>query len=56
MLDNAKELRDALVKKGWVPDTDLKYHEERDAPHDDKAFAARAGLMLKFLFPPKAAQ
>ena len=55
MVDNAKELRDALVKKGWALDTDLKYHEERDAPHDDKAFAARAGEMLKFLFPPKAA-
>lgn len=56
MVDNAKELRDALVKKGWALDTDLKYHEERGAEHNDKAFAARAGLMLKFLFPPKAAQ
>jgi predicted alpha/beta superfamily hydrolase len=54
-VDNTKDLRDALVKKGWVLDADLKYHEERGAEHDDKAFGARAGLMLKFLYPPKGA-
>lgn len=52
-VDNVKELRNALVKKGWLLDSDLKYVEERGAEHNDKAFANRAGPMLKFLFPSK---
>lgn len=53
-VDSVKELRDVLVKKGWVIDSDLKYHEARGAAHEEKAFARRADQMLKFLFPPKA--
>jgi predicted alpha/beta superfamily hydrolase len=50
---DVKELRDALVKKGWALDSDLKYHEASGAEHDEKAFARRADQMLKFLFPPR---
>jgi predicted alpha/beta superfamily hydrolase len=52
-VEDVKELRDALVKKGWTLDSDLKYQEARDAEHDEKAFAGRAEPMLRFLFPPK---
>lgn len=53
-VEDVKELRDALVRKGWVLDSDLKYHEARGAEHEEKAFARRADQMLRFLFPPKA--
>lgn len=55
-VEDVKELRDALVRKGWALDSDLSYHEARGAEHDEKAFAHRAGLMLKFLFPPVRAR
>lgn len=47
-----KALRDALIKKGWQIDADLKYFEAKGAEHNDKAFARRAPEMLKFLFAP----
>lgn len=47
-----KALRDALIKKGWQIDSDLKYFEAKGAEHNDKAFARRAPEMLKFLFAP----
>ena len=52
-VDDVKGLRDELVRKGWVVDADLAYHEARGAGHEEKAFARRADLMLKFLFPPR---
>jgi predicted alpha/beta superfamily hydrolase len=48
---DAKDLRDALVKKGWALGTDLNYFEAKGAEHEEKAFALRAAPMLKFLFP-----
>ena len=50
-LGDAKDLRDALVKKGWVLDSDLSYFEAKGAAHEEAAFARRAAPMLKFLFP-----
>jgi predicted alpha/beta superfamily hydrolase len=44
-------LRDALVKKGWKPGTDLSYLEAAGAEHNERAWAERLGLILKFLFP-----
>lgn len=55
-VEDAKALRDALVGKGWALGSDLSYHEARGAEHDEKAFARRAGPMLKFLFPPARAR
>jgi len=46
-----RQLRDALVKKGWVLNGDLNYYEAKGARHEEMAFARRASLFLKFLFP-----
>jgi predicted alpha/beta superfamily hydrolase len=48
---DAAMLRDALVARGWVPDLDLKYLEAEGAGHNELAWAARVGPLLKFLFP-----
>ena len=48
----ARALRDALVSKGWVLDTDLKYLEVSGAQHNETAWAARFDQMLRFLYPP----
>lgn len=48
-------LRDALLKKGWQRDLDLKYLEAKGAEHNETAFARRAPEMLKFLFAPAIA-
>jgi predicted alpha/beta superfamily hydrolase len=50
---DARQLRDALVKKGWKTGEDLAYSEIRDGTHDDESFARRAEPLLKFLFPPR---
>jgi predicted alpha/beta superfamily hydrolase len=46
-----KELRDALLEKGWKSDVDLKYFEASGADHDEASFARRAPDVLKYLFP-----
>lgn len=48
---DARLLRDALVAKGWKLDADLKYFEAVGAEHNERAWAERAGPMLKFLIP-----
>lgn len=50
VLRNVKELRDALVRKGWVLGTDLTHFEAPGARHDEVSFGRRADRMLKFLF------
>lgn len=47
----AKELRDALLEKGWKSDVDLKYYEANGAEHAEEWFARRAPEVLKYLFP-----
>ena len=47
----AKELRDALVAKGWVLKSDLSYFEAKGAGHTEEAWAQRSGQVLKYLFP-----
>lgn len=54
VVGEVRELRDALVKKGWVLNSDLMYFESKGSEHDDKAFAQRAGQILKFLFRRQA--
>ena len=51
-VENARRLRDALVKRGWELDGDLCYHEAAGAQHNEAAWAARVEPMLRFLFPP----
>jgi predicted alpha/beta superfamily hydrolase len=52
MADNAKRLRDALTEKGWALGSDLYYFEDKQARHEDIAWALRAPKVLRFLFPP----
>ena len=46
-----RDLRDALIAKGWKPGADLAYIEAPGAQHNEAAWAARVGPMLTFLFP-----
>lgn len=50
-VDDAKELRDAFVKKGWALNSDLIYFEAKGSGHSEESFARRAESMLKYLFP-----
>lgn len=50
---DTRALRDALVAKGWKENSDLKYFEAEGAEHNEKAWAERTGMMLKFLFGKK---
>jgi predicted alpha/beta superfamily hydrolase len=50
-LRNVEDLRDALVLKGWRLGCDLKFVADQGAGHDEKAWGARTGDALKFLFP-----
>lgn len=49
----ARLLRDALMKRGWQSGKDLKYFEAEGAEHNERAWAARTGQILEFLFPPE---
>lgn len=49
-VDDVKELRDALVKKGWVLNRNLVYFEAEGGAHTEDAFARRAEPMMKYLF------
>ena len=50
--ENARELRDRLLKKSWRADVDLKYLEIEGADHSEAAWAGRVEPALRFLFPP----
>lgn len=50
---NARLLESTLIKKGWKAGKDLKYFEAQGAEHNERAWAARVGPMLEFLFPYK---
>ncbi|MCU1234616.1 MAG: putative esterase [Candidatus Solibacter sp.] len=44
-------LRDALMEKGWREGVDLRTCEVRGAGHNEGAWAARFGEVLRYLFP-----
>lgn len=50
-VNDTRQLRDALINKGWVLDTDLKYFEAEGARHNEAAWAARTEQILKYLYP-----
>jgi predicted alpha/beta superfamily hydrolase len=52
-VEGARKLRDVLSAKGWRLGRDLTYVEEKDAGHDERAWADRFGAMLRFLFPAR---
>jgi hypothetical protein len=53
-VSDVKELRDALVKKGWGLTSDLMYFEAKGGEHNEESFARSAEPMLKYLFPRRA--
>jgi predicted alpha/beta superfamily hydrolase len=50
---DARLLQETLIKKGWQPGKDLNYLEAADAEHNERAWAARVELILRYLFPRK---
>jgi len=50
-LRDARLLRDALVEQGWNQGTDMEYREIKGGEHNEAAWAARFGAVLKYLFP-----
>ena len=44
-------LRDALMEKGWRQGSDLCYCEVEGAGHNEQAWGARFGDVLRYLFP-----
>jgi predicted alpha/beta superfamily hydrolase len=49
--EQARELRNRLVEKGWSLDADLSYLEIKGADHSEAAWAMRVEPALRFLFP-----
>jgi predicted alpha/beta superfamily hydrolase len=50
--EQARELLNRLVEKGWKLQKDLQYTEAESADHSEAAWAARVEPALRFLFPP----
>jgi len=48
----ARQLRDALVRKGWREGAGLRYLEARGGRHDEASWALRIPDVLAFLDPP----
>ena len=51
-VEDVRLLRRGLLKAGWVEGEDLAYSEHPGANHSERAWAARVGPMLRYLFPP----
>ena len=52
-IENATALSDLLVKKGWKPGRDLAFFVDKDAHHNEDAWAHRMPMILLFLFPAR---
>jgi predicted alpha/beta superfamily hydrolase len=50
VISDARALRDALIAKGWAIDDDLAYLEAEGGEHNERSWAARIGLVLRYLF------
>ena len=50
---DAELLEQALVRQGWRIGIDLAYAKIEAGTHDETAWAARFGDVLRFLFPPQ---
>lgn len=48
---DARALRDALTARGWGLGEDLAYLEAEGAQHNEAAWSARIGQVLRFLYP-----
>jgi predicted alpha/beta superfamily hydrolase len=54
VLQNVRILKNLLIKKGWRLGDDLRYVEAAGARHSERDWAARAGDVLRYLFPPES--
>ena len=52
-LNDARLLKETLVKKGWKLGRDLSFFEAEGAEHNEGAWATRVERILNFLFPRK---
>jgi predicted alpha/beta superfamily hydrolase len=50
--EQARELLNRLLEKGWKLQKDVLYMEAQGADHSEAAWAARVEPALRFLFPP----
>ncbi|HXQ82420.1 MAG TPA: alpha/beta hydrolase-fold protein [Opitutaceae bacterium] len=50
--EKTRLLRDALVARGWREGADLRYLEATDGVHNEDAWAARVGPLLKWMLGP----
>ena len=50
IVDDLRELRNAMQAKGWREGADLAYVEDPNAGHNEQAWAARFPGVLRFLF------
>jgi predicted alpha/beta superfamily hydrolase len=53
VVEDARALRHALIEKGWIEGQNLAYHEIQGADHSERAWSARTGAILAYLFPPR---
>jgi predicted alpha/beta superfamily hydrolase len=51
-VQQVRQLRDALIDKGWLLGEELAFMEDEGAAHNEQAWGHRAPHALKFLFPP----
>jgi predicted alpha/beta superfamily hydrolase len=50
--EQARELLNRLLEKGWKLQKDIQYMEAQGGDHSEAAWAARVEPALRFLFPP----
>ena len=50
-VSDTRLLKDALTKKGWKLEQQLRYVEDAGAEHNERAWASRLSSILQFLFP-----
>ncbi len=50
-LQDTRDLRDALICKGWREGDDLRYVEVAGGNHSEDAWADRIGTTMQYLFP-----
>jgi predicted alpha/beta superfamily hydrolase len=50
VIADLRMMRDALLEKGWRYEVDLAYYEVPGAGHNEQAWAARLGEVLRYLY------
>lgn len=50
IVQEARALRDVLAERGWANDVNLSYREYAGAPHNEAAWGARFGDVLRWLW------